>query len=81
VIYNLHEPTLSLHLIHNINKQKGGADCGLFVIAIATTLAVRLEITFQQSNLRNHLLIYLCSLVANNIYSISPKPYIKWIYW
>ena len=57
VISNLYGPTVSPRLI-NISKQKGGADCGLFAIAIATTLAPRFdptEISFQQSNLHEHL--------------------------
>ena len=36
-ISNLYGPIVSPRLV-NISKQKGGADCGLFVIAIATTL-------------------------------------------
>jgi len=31
VIYNLFGPTVSLCLVCNINKQKGGADCGLLL--------------------------------------------------
>ena len=57
MISNLYRPLVSFCLI-NISKQKGGADCGLFAIAITTTLALGLdtvEITFQQSNLREHL--------------------------
>jgi len=57
VISYLYGPTASPRLV-NISKQKGGADCGLFAIAIATTLALRLdpaEITFLQSILREHL--------------------------
>ena len=41
-ISNLYGPIVSPRLV-NISKQKGGADCGLFVIAIATTLVLRLD--------------------------------------
>ena len=61
VFSNLYGPTVSLCLV-NINKQKGGADWGLFAIANATTIALRLdpvEITFQQSNLCGHLVNFL----------------------
>jgi len=57
VISNLYGPTVSPHLV-NISKQKGGADCEVYAIAIATTLALGLdpaEITFQQSILRENL--------------------------
>ena len=65
VISDLYGPTVSPHVI-NISKQKGGADCGLSAIAIATTLAIGLdppEITFQQSNLLN---IWLVALMKGN---------------
>jgi len=39
----IYGPTVSLHLVRNINKQKGGVDCDLFAIVIATTLALRLD--------------------------------------
>ena len=57
VISNLYGPEILPRLV-NISKQEGGTDCGLFAIAIATTLALRLdpaEITYQQSSLRCHL--------------------------
>ena len=57
VISNLYGPEMLPRLV-SICKQKGGTDCGLFAIAIATTLALGLdpaEITYQQSSLRHHL--------------------------
>ena len=57
VISNLYGPEILPRLV-SICKQKGGTDCGLFAIAIATTLALGLdpaEITYQQSSLRRHL--------------------------
>jgi len=70
VISNLYGSTVSPFLV-NISKQKGGADCGLFAIAIATTLALGLDpaaITFQQSILHKHLVYCL----ENGKFSMFP---------
>ena len=57
VISNLYGPEVLPRLV-SINKQKGSTDCGLFAVAIATTLALGLDpagITYHQSGLRHHL--------------------------
>ena len=47
----------------DISKQEGGKDCGLFAIAIATTLLFGGEdpskVHFNQAVMRGHLLIFL----------------------
>ena len=56
VISNLYGPEILPRLV-SICKQKGGTDCGLFAITIATTLALGLdpaEITYQQISLHHH---------------------------
>jgi hypothetical protein len=42
--------------VHNEQKQEGCKDCGLFSIAIATSLLYKKPIKFQQSLLRTHLI-------------------------
>lgn len=42
----------------NMQKQKGGADCGLFAIAVATALCIGMDptkLTFEQGKMREHL--------------------------
>ncbi len=56
----------------NIQKQKGGNDCGLFSIAYATTLCTGLspsKVNYDQSKLRKHL--YDC--IQNNNLSLFPS--------
>ena len=46
----------------NMQTQRGGTDCGVFAIAIATSLGYGddpTKLKFQQENLREHLLKYL----------------------
>ena len=43
----------------NVQTQQGGTDCGVFAIAMATSLGCGdnpAQLTFQQENLREHLL-------------------------
>ena len=42
----------------SISEQKGSTDCGLFVVAITTTLSLGFDpagITYQQNSLHHHL--------------------------
>lgn len=51
-----------VEVVHDIQKQKGGKDCGLFAIAICTALAYHygvglpLNLTFNQTKMRQHLM-------------------------
>ena len=57
VISNLYGPEVLPSLV-SISKQKGNTDCGLFAVAITTTLALGLDpagITYQQNSLHHHL--------------------------
>ena len=57
VISNLYGPKV-LPRLGSINKQKGSTDCGLFAVAITTTLALGLDpagITYHPSGLHCHL--------------------------
>ena len=57
VISNLYGPEILPHLV-SISKQKGSTDCGLFAVAITTTLTLGLDpagITYQQNSLHRHL--------------------------
>ena len=43
--------------VNHMHKQKGSTDCGMFSIAIATSLLCKMDpISFQQSSLRSHLI-------------------------
>ena len=56
VFSNLYGPEVLPRLV-SVNKQKGSTDCGLFAVAIATTLALGLDlagITYHQSRLCRH---------------------------
>ena len=57
VISNLYGPDVIPYLI-SISKQKASTDCGLFAVAITTTLALGFDpagITYQQNSLCRHL--------------------------
>ena len=46
----------------DIQKQEGGADCGVFAIAVATAIAFGFDPTtlrFSQREMRGHLELYL----------------------
>ena len=51
-----------VEVVHDIQKQKGGKDRGLFAIAISTALAypygahLPLNLTFNQTKMREHLM-------------------------
>ena len=56
IIFNLYGPEVLPCLVSS--KQKGSTDCGLFAVAITTTLALGFDpagITYQQNSLRHHL--------------------------
>ena len=53
IISNLYGPEVLPHLV-SVNEQKGSTDCDLFAVAIATTLALGLDlagISYHQSGL------------------------------
>ena len=58
-ILNLFEINGQLKLnILNLQKQRGGSDCGLFAVAVATALAFGVDptaVNFQQNEMRGHL--------------------------
>ena len=64
VISNLYGPEVLPCLVSiskqkgSISKQKGSTDCGLFAVAITTTLTLGFDpagITYQQNSLHHHL--------------------------
>lgn len=45
--------------IADMQVQKGSADCGLFAIAIATSLLYDINLSYNQDKMRDHLLYCL----------------------
>ena len=68
-IHSIFDGKMQINLVKDIQKQKGVTDCGIFAIAIATSLLHKIPIkTFNQLLLRPHLI----SCFEN--YKITPFP-------
>ena len=59
----VHRPPVIVNLM-NMEKQKGGNDCGLFAVAVLTALSIGVDVTkvrFDQRRMRPHLVKYIDS--------------------
>lgn len=69
VIHSIFDGKVQINLVKDLQKQKGGTDCGVFAIAIATSLLHKVPVLkFNQSSLRDHLI----SCFEN--YMLTPFP-------
>ena len=58
LIYSMFDEPVQINLIQDMQKQVGGVDCGVFSIAIATSLVHGqnpVSVVYDQPSLRSHL--------------------------